>query len=863
MPVDTNARDLNIVAHIDDDLLFMNPDISASIRAGNEVTTIYTTAGDAGQGEEYWRGREEGGKAAYAVMAGASDWVDETVTIQTSGGDFDIASSYLASNPGVRLYFMRLPDGARGGLEINNFESLDKLENGRIDTVSAVDGSATYTRAQVVDVLAGLANVHAPTQFRVQDHESFFADQEHADHQDTSILTDEAIAQHQGTQYAVTSYVHYGTSGLPSNLTGDDLQLSIDVFQAYGAYDLSVIRADGSYANEYYEAWPSRQYIADETYVGEAPTNTISGTYFIDGSGDATLGLGERGMIGAPITLIDARTNAVIETTTAGINGGYSFRNLDAGTYRVSFEAPGVVNSTFEGSRFVAANQGPDAIDSDVSLGSNGVGLSDIITVNDGARVEGVNAGITSANTTSISGRYFVDANNNGAEDAGEEGVAGARIQLYDDRGYIVVAQTTTDEDGNYTFYEVAAHPRYAVFIEQPELVDGPYAGYRFSSSPAGTASTVNVDVGNNLVQGTWGQGPRFAIEHGQSITDIDGGIYTNAFNANDETLQWVAAWRPNEISLLANDTGGDLTVTRLDRTIDGLYVSIRENGDIWTSNRGAFSNLAPGETRTVDVTYEVTNAAGLSEMATVSLEYTDPREPVAQESSVSGRYFVDTDQDGIQDRTEEGVADATVYLYDDIRYRILAETQTDANGNYRFDDVDPHARLAVFFEDPNSIGGAYADYTFTLGNFGSDDTVDSDVRSQLPDGRGEVDRFAIVAEQSLTNVDAGIRLIATTPATPTASEPLFYALGTGTDDFVFQINAATGVISAKNWFSPNPDDAWDANEDNIFEVTRVLTSADGMTRDEDYRVAVTDQGTLQALDSTDTPIHLADVFLF
>ena len=41
-------RDLNIVAHEDDDLLFTNPDELTSIRAGFPVRTVFITAGDAG-----------------------------------------------------------------------------------------------------------------------------------------------------------------------------------------------------------------------------------------------------------------------------------------------------------------------------------------------------------------------------------------------------------------------------------------------------------------------------------------------------------------------------------------------------------------------------------------------------------------------------------------------------------------------------------------------------------------------------------------------------------------------------------------------------------------------------------------------
>src|SRR5579862_2763584 len=45
---------LNIVAHQDDDLLFMNPDTQKDINEGHCIRTIYITAGDSGAGSYYW-----------------------------------------------------------------------------------------------------------------------------------------------------------------------------------------------------------------------------------------------------------------------------------------------------------------------------------------------------------------------------------------------------------------------------------------------------------------------------------------------------------------------------------------------------------------------------------------------------------------------------------------------------------------------------------------------------------------------------------------------------------------------------------------------------------------------------------------
>src|SRR5215475_11483965 len=46
-----NGRSMNIVAHEDDDLLFLSPDLIHDIQSGRCVRTIFVTAGDAGDAD--------------------------------------------------------------------------------------------------------------------------------------------------------------------------------------------------------------------------------------------------------------------------------------------------------------------------------------------------------------------------------------------------------------------------------------------------------------------------------------------------------------------------------------------------------------------------------------------------------------------------------------------------------------------------------------------------------------------------------------------------------------------------------------------------------------------------------------------
>lgn len=65
-----------------------------------------------------------------------------------------------------------------------------------------------------------------------------------------------------------------------------------------------------------------------------------------------------------------------------------------------------------------------------------------------------------------------------------------------------------------------------------------------------------------------------------------------------------------------------------------------------------------------------------------------------------------------------------------------------------------------------------------------------------------------------------------------------------GPDAFIFEIDPLTGAITPKSWFLADFDDAWDANEDNIYEMSAIDTDnpdAVAGSTDFEYRVKPTD----------------------
>lgn len=104
----SSGTTMNFVAHEDDDLLFMSPDLLHLVQGGHCVRTVFVTAGDDNQGTAYWQGRQAGSEAAYAQMAGVKNaWT--TADAGISGHPMTLAT--LTAMPSLSLVFMHLPDG--------------------------------------------------------------------------------------------------------------------------------------------------------------------------------------------------------------------------------------------------------------------------------------------------------------------------------------------------------------------------------------------------------------------------------------------------------------------------------------------------------------------------------------------------------------------------------------------------------------------------------------------------------------------------------------------------------------------------------------------------------------------------------
>jgi len=155
---------------------------------------------------------------------------------------------------------------------------------------------------------------------------------------------------------------------------------------------------------------------------------SVSGTKFTDTNGNGTRDAGDAGQAGVTIRLVSA--GGQVTTATTDASGNFSFTGLAAGTYTVSEVVPAGFVQT------APAAPGTFAL-----------------TLTSGQVVAGLlfgNRALGAGDTGSITGRKWLDLNENGVVDGLDRGLEGIVIRLTNASG--TVRETVSDLNGNFSF---------------------------------------------------------------------------------------------------------------------------------------------------------------------------------------------------------------------------------------------------------------------------------------------------------------------------------------------------------------------------------------------------------------------------
>lgn len=454
---------------------------------------------------------------------------------------------------------------------------------------------------------------------------------------------------------------------------------------------------------------------------------TIGDRVWEDSNANGVQDAGEAGIVGATVQLKDS-TGKIVQTTTTGIDGNYSF-SADAGTYTVAVTAP-------KGYVFTTANAGIDtALDSNVGS----TGQSGQITVANGETNNTIDAGLYK--TASVGDRVWFDKNGNGLQDSGEAGICNVKVTLLDANGKQVGAAVWTDANGNYQFTNLKPGT-YSVQFDKSTLPEG----MSFTTAHAGSNDKVDSDASAS------GLTHSFTLVSGEVNNSVDAGVVAAAtigdrvwLDKNGNGIQDSGESGKSGVTMELRDSTGKVVKTTTTDS-NGNYKFVVEagtysvamklpNGYAVTKQNVGSSDAADSDASASGNLGSVTVAAGQN--------VTNMDAGIYQTGAIGDRVWLDANGDGIQQSNESGVRGVKVTLFDEAG-KAIATDVTDAYGQYLFSDLGP-GKYSVKFDAPDG-------YLFTKQNQGYYDSIDSDA-----DVNGVISQFTLASGAVDLTRDAGL----------------------------------------------------------------------------------------------------------
>ena len=451
--------------------------------------------------------------------------------------------------------------------------------------------------------------------------------------------------------------------------------------------------------------------IKENVNFGYISDNSISGTIYRDDNRSNSLNGGEAGYPEQTVQLLD-KDGQVIKTTKTDANGNYSFDNLPDGTYSVKVVKDGALTD-------LEQTEDPDATKDSAS--------EPITLDEDNPTKKNVNFGYVP--DYFIKGTIYRDGNRSGALDAGEKLYEGVTVNLVDADG-TVVATTTTDADGTYSFDKLPAGT-YSVKVVQ----DGPIASLEQTGDPDATKdnSSEPITLNNDNPSKT---DVNFGYVNNNSLS---GTVYRDDSRNGDQdgtepgysgvTVQLLDK-DGNVVGTTTTDTNGKYSFSKLP---DGTYsVKVVKDGELADTE----------QTEDPDATKD--NAS-----EPVTLGEDNPTKDhidfgYVPDYSIHGLVYRDGDRDEKHGATEKGYANQTVELRDKDG-KVVATTTTDANGAYSFEKLPAGDYTVKVVKD-----GALTDLDQTEDPDSTKDSA-SGVISLGNDHRTETDvNFGYIANNSI-----------------------------------------------------------------------------------------------------------------
>ena len=391
--------------------------------------------------------------------------------------------------------------------------------------------------------------------------------------------------------------------------------------------------------------------VRENINFGYIKKHAISGKVYLDHNRDKTKNTGDVDVPGVTVNLLGKDGN-VVGTTTTDKDGNYSFTGLNDGTYTVQVDKKGKL---------------ADKEQTEDPSGKADSRSQAITFTRPDPDVTNVNFGYTGLYT--VSGTVYYDKDRSESLNNSEPGFNGITVNLLDKDGK-VIATTTTDKDGTYSFSKLPAGKYTVKVVKEGDLTDLEQTEDPDATKDS-TSGVVQVNHDNPSVENV-----NFGYVANNTIT---GTVYRDdnrdkTINGDEPGLERVS------VQLLDED--GKVLQT-LDTDADGNYAFQHLPDGKYTVKVVRSSSIKDyDQTEDPDATVDDTSAV-----------YTMNRQHPLQEKvnfgyvpdySIAGRVYRDSDRSKSYTNGEETFSGVTVDLLDKDG-NVVGTTKTDKDGDYSF----------------------------------------------------------------------------------------------------------------------------------------------------------------------------------
>lgn len=262
-----------IAAHPDDIQLFMAKNAQFYVQHNSKNVFILTTAGDGGEAlsfpnsspmkKTFWEARFVAHEKSIHYW---NNYKNNIVETQVKINQHTLQRKQFGDN--VVFYNFLLPDGNMNGngFSTTQFQSLEKLYQGKIHKITSVDGKNAYNKQELINTLSAIVQFEAGKKeitFNIAEDNSYINPKDHSDHIVTSLLVQD-VAQNLSNCMLTNKYTEYVNRAKPINMSTFEYQQHQKLWNV-----LTSVLVEYGYVNPHAKdqhlVWLGKQYISSNS----------------------------------------------------------------------------------------------------------------------------------------------------------------------------------------------------------------------------------------------------------------------------------------------------------------------------------------------------------------------------------------------------------------------------------------------------------------------------------------------------------------------------------------------------------------------------------------------------------------------